>query len=117
MTGALLTLVYNCQPHAHQDGTQDGMHAHWSTMTLPSDASAAADPRSAGSQIRNGWFSESSPGPVWLMTRWALAQVTTDRHTRNRLESARVYEILRPDQQLLPGIDAVPVATFSALSG
>jgi hypothetical protein len=53
---------------------------------------------------------------VWMATRWALSRLVADPAVRDRLRSARIYEILRPGQQPLPGLNAVPVISFSAVS-
>jgi hypothetical protein len=53
-------------------------------------------------------------GPAWLVTRSALAQLIADPSVRQRLASAQVYEILQPGQQLLSGVQARAVVTFSS---
>jgi hypothetical protein len=53
-------------------------------------------------------------GPTWLVTRSALAELVTDPSVRQRLAGAQVYEILQPGQQLLAGVTARAVVTFSS---
>ena len=53
-------------------------------------------------------------GPSWLVTRSALVQLVANPSVRQRLASARVYEILQPGQRLLAGISARAVVTFSS---
>jgi hypothetical protein len=53
-------------------------------------------------------------GPTWLVTRSALAELVTDPSVRQRLAGAQVYEILHPGQQLLAGVTARAVVTFSS---
>jgi hypothetical protein len=53
---------------------------------------------------------------AWLLTRSALAQVIADPAVRAGLGRSKVYEILQPGQQPLPGVDAIPVVTFPAVA-
>jgi hypothetical protein len=55
-------------------------------------------------------------GPTWMLTRAALAQMVIQPAVRAGLARSRVYEILRPGQQPLAVVGAVPVVTFSAVS-
>lgn len=53
---------------------------------------------------------------AWLLTRSALAQLVTDPAVRGQLARSKIYEILRPGQAPLPGVEAVPVVTFPAVA-
>jgi len=55
-------------------------------------------------------------GASWLLTRSALAQLVTDPAVGAMLARSRIYEILRPGQQLLPGVRALAVVTFPAVA-
>jgi hypothetical protein len=67
-----------------------------------------------GSPIGPSRSRPAASGLAWLVTRPALAQLVTDPSVRQRLDGARVYEILRPGQQLLAGFTARAVVTFSS---
>lgn len=80
---------------------------------------------SAGSAGSHASPPASSPGPTasparpgnapaWLLTRAALSQLMADPQARDRLQAARVFEILRPGQQPLPGVTADTVLTFAS---
>lgn len=56
----------------------------------------------------------SGSAPAWLLTRSALSQLAGNPEVRLRLESTRVFEILQPGQQPLPGIAADTVVTFAS---
>jgi hypothetical protein len=51
-----------------------------------------------------------------MMTRSALSAMLAEPDLRPRLLRSRIYEILQPGQQPLPGVAAVPVVTFSAVA-
>jgi hypothetical protein len=51
-----------------------------------------------------------------MMTRAARSAMLAQPHLRPRLLQARIYEILHPGQQPLPGVAAMPVVTFSAVA-
>jgi hypothetical protein len=53
---------------------------------------------------------------AWLVTRSALAQLVTDPAVRGGLGRSKVYEIVRPGQPPLPGVDATQVVTFPAVA-
>src|SRR5579875_2576339 len=53
-------------------------------------------------------------GIAWLVTRAALADLVSDTSVRSRLDRSRIYEVLQPGQQRLPGVTADPVVTFSS---
>ena len=76
----------------------------------PGGASPATSFPSSGSTGSSGVAS----GPTWLVTRSALAELVADPSVRQRLASAQVYEILQPGQQLLAGVTARAVVTFSS---
>ncbi len=52
--------------------------------------------------------------PSWLLTRSALSQIVTDPGARDMLKASRVYEILQPGQEPLPGITAERVVSFTS---
>jgi hypothetical protein len=54
--------------------------------------------------------------PAWLLTRAALSQLMADPSVRDVLRASRVYEILQPGQQPLPGFAAEPVVTFASVA-
>ncbi len=49
-----------------------------------------------------------------MLTRSALSQLVTDPSARDALQASRIYEILQPGQQPLPGFTAEPVVTFAS---
>jgi hypothetical protein len=53
---------------------------------------------------------------VWLLTRYALGALVADPAVRAGLAGSRIYEILQPGQQPLPGVAATPVVTFPAVA-
>ena len=53
---------------------------------------------------------------TWLLTRAALAQLSTDPVVRAYLEHSRVDEILQPGQVPLPGLGATIVVAFPAVA-
>ncbi len=54
--------------------------------------------------------------PAWLLTRAVLSQLIADPAARVTLQASRVYEILQPGQQPLPGFAAEPVVTFASVA-
>jgi len=74
---------------------------------------AAASPGGFSSASASGGAGVAS-GPAWLVTRSALAQLVASPAVRQRLTDAQVYEILQPGQQLLGGVSARAVVTFSS---
>ena len=50
----------------------------------------------------------------WLMTRRAVALVAADPAARRTFAADPIDELLKPGQQLLPGVTARPVASFSS---
>ena len=73
----------------------------------PADSGAPVSSSSAGG-------GGVTSGLSWLVTRSALVQLVADPSVRQRLASARVYEILQPGQRLLAGVSARAVVTFSS---
>src|ERR1700755_1929304 len=69
-------------------------------------APATSFPSSGGSGVTSG--------PAWLVTRTALAELIADPSVRQRLGKAPGSEILQPGQQLLSGVTARAVVTFSS---
>ena len=53
-------------------------------------------------------------GPAWFVTRAALKSLMADQTARDRLLGTQIYEILRPGQELLAGVEARPVVTFTS---
>jgi hypothetical protein len=51
---------------------------------------------------------------AWMLTRSALSQLVADPRARDVLHASRIYEILQPGQQPLPGVSAEPVVTFAS---
>ncbi|HEX4254818.1 MAG TPA: hypothetical protein VH089_07005 [Streptosporangiaceae bacterium] len=70
--------------------------------------------RSSASPVGSSPSGSAASGPTWLVTRTALAELVADPSVRQRLASAQVYEILQPGQQLLSGVTARAVVTFSS---
>jgi len=80
----------------------------------PSDtptAGAAASAAAAGDA-----YVPQPGGPIWMLTRAALAQLVADPSTLVQLASVQVDEILQPGQKPLPGFAAQTVITFSSAS-
>jgi hypothetical protein len=63
-----------------------------------------------------GTMSISGEPPLWLLTRWALAQVAAEPAVRDRLRGARLCQLLGAGQDPLPGLGAVPVVTAGAVA-
>jgi hypothetical protein len=74
----------------------------------PPAPSPSSRPSPAGGVLPRGHV-------VWMLTRAALAQLIADPGVRSGLEGSRVYEILQPGQEPLPGFDAAVTATFPSL--
>jgi hypothetical protein len=72
------------------------------SATVPSSTGPASTPVTAD--------------PAWFVTRAALKMLVADKATRDRLLGGQVYEILKPGQELLAGIPARPVITFTSAS-
>lgn len=82
--------------------------------------------RTGSGQAGSGQAGSGQAGPaeailprgraVWLFTRYALAQLVADPAVRAGLAGWRIYEILQPGQQPLPGVDATPVVTFPSVA-
>jgi hypothetical protein len=53
---------------------------------------------------------------IWLLTRWALAQVAAAPAVAGRLRGARVCQLLGAGQDPLPGLGAVPVLTAGSVA-
>ena len=51
-------------------------------------------------------------GIIWLLSRGALGEILADPAVRAGLDGSRIYEILQPGQEPLPGVDAAPVVAF-----
>jgi hypothetical protein len=83
-------------------------------LTACSGGSSRGPGRSSASPAASSPSGSAASGPAWLVTRSALAQLIADPSVRQRLASAQVYEILRPGQQLLSGVRARAVVTFSS---
>ena len=100
--------------------TRCGVAAILATICLLTACSGGSARGSGPSSGRSSAPPASSPsgsavsGPAWLVTRSALAQLIADPSVRQRLASAQVYEILQPGQQLLSGVQARAVVTFSS---
>ncbi len=78
------------------------------TRGVPATASPAPATTSLAPEMGSG------TAPAWLLTRSALSQLIRDRQARERLEAARVFELLQPGQQPLPGVTADTVVTFAS---
>lgn len=59
---------------------------------------------------------QSGEPPIWLLTRWALAQVAAQPAVAGRLRGARVGQLLGAGQDPLPGLGAVPVLTAGSVA-
>jgi hypothetical protein len=94
--------------------------AAMTVMTLTACSTTAVPPGRAPQSPRSSAAGDSyvaQPGRLtWLLTRSALAQLVADPSTLVRLAGARVYEILQPGQQPLPGFSARTVVTFASAS-
>ena len=51
-----------------------------------------------------------------MLTRSALSQMLSEPSVAAKLERTRIDELLRPGQQPLSGVDAMPVASFSSVA-
>lgn len=80
----------------------------------PARGSGPSSGRSSAPPVASSPSGSAVSGPAWLVTRSALAQLIADPSVRQRLASAQVYEILQPGQQLLSGVQARAVVTFSS---
>jgi hypothetical protein len=52
---------------------------------------------------------------IWLLTRWALAQVAAEPGIREPLRGARLCQLLGAGQEPLPDLGAVPVLTAGSV--
>ena len=74
--------------------------------------------------MSQGSPARSSPGAItlprgrvtWLLTRGALGVILGNPAVRAGLDGSRIYEILQPGQEPLPGADATPVVTFPSVT-
>jgi hypothetical protein len=85
----------------------------WAVLALACALAGCMSQAPAG----HGGPARLPPGrAAWLVTRSALAQLVTDPAVRGGLGRSKIYEILRPGQPPLPGVDATPVVTFPAVA-
>lgn len=54
-------------------------------------------------------------GLVWVLTRRALFQVTEDRDASAVLRAGRIFELLRPHETPVPGIEATVACSFPSV--
>jgi len=106
-----------CARHSAQRERRSGraavlIAASWAAAITAALVLAAC---SAGSRDSHGSPNAgSSRNPAWLLTRWALSQLTASPVARNLLRDSRVFEVLRQGQRPLAGVSAAPVVTFGS---
>jgi hypothetical protein len=77
-----------------------------------SSAPAGTQPAATSSPSPSQQAAET--GPAWFVTRAALKSLMADQAARDRLLGTQIYEILRPGQEPLAGLQARPVITFTS---
>ena len=80
----------------------------WALIGCTNQTPAARTPPSAVTSLCDR--------PIWLLTRSALALLAADPAVRAGFGRSQVYEILPPGQRPVPGVDATPVVTFTAVA-